>query len=511
MGLFDLFKRNKPKVPARTYVKLDGRRNFEGAQINRLTDSWTTSPRDIDQLLEKQLRILIARSRDQAINNDYGRRFLGTIKANVVGPDGIQMQARILNQKGNPDQLVNDAIELEWRGFSRLGACDVTGTLSFIDALNMYISTVATDGEILIYHNESAVNASGYAFQLINSLSLDPTYNRSLENGNKIRMGIEFDVWRKPVAYHITVTDTREPNYNYHGRQYRRIPASVMDHRFIPEFMNQSRGIPWMASALMRMEMLHGYEESAVIASRVGASKMGIITSPDGNGYAGDGTDPSGNILTDAVPGAFEQLPEGWGLEAWNPAYPHQQFKDFVKATLRGISSGLGVSYNSLANDLEGVNFSSIRAGVLEEREIWKALQGWTVRTFCQPVYERWLRIQLARQNIKVKGQPLRDERFNKCCDVTWQPRRWSWVDPVKDVQANVMAVNNGMKTISDCIRETGKDPIDVWRERQREIQLMTDLGIPVEPASAGSSFSGGGNDGTDQTDQAATDQQANP
>jgi len=44
--------------------------------------------------------------------------------------------------------------------------------------------------------------------------------------------------------------------------------------------------------------------------------------------------------------------------------YPHQMYSAFVKAHLQGIASGLGISYHALANDLEGVNYSSIRAGV---------------------------------------------------------------------------------------------------------------------------------------------------
>jgi capsid protein len=35
--------------------------------------------------------------------------------------------------------------------------------------------------------------------------------------------------------------------------------------------------------------MLNGYLEAEIVGARVGASKMGFFTSPDGDGYVGDG------------------------------------------------------------------------------------------------------------------------------------------------------------------------------------------------------------------------------
>ncbi|MCI0539082.1 MAG: phage portal protein [Verrucomicrobiales bacterium] len=68
-------------------------------------------------------------------------------------------------------------------------------------------------------------------------------------------------------------------------------------------------------------------------------------------------------------PGQFETRPVGFEFQTFDPQHPTQAFPFFVKTFLRGIASGLGVSYNTLANELEGVNFSSIRAGVSDERE----------------------------------------------------------------------------------------------------------------------------------------------
>src|SRR5262245_12012459 len=130
-------------------------------------------------------------------------------------------------------------------------------------------------------------------------------------------------------------------------------------------------------------------------------------------------------------PGQFEALPTGFEFEAFDPQHPTQGFPFFVKACLRGIASGFGVSSNTLANDLEGVNLSTIRAGVLVEREECKAIQGWFIEQFCEPVFEAWLAWQLC----VTLALPLPIAKLDKFNDPDWKPRRWPWVDPLKDVR----------------------------------------------------------------------------
>jgi len=171
----------------------------------------------------------------------------------------------------------------------------------------------------------------------------------------------------------------------------------------------------------------------------------------------------------------FEQLPDGMGFTPFDPDYPHQQFGAFVKTCLRGVASGLGVSYNSLSNDLEGVNYSSIRAGVLEDREAWKATQEWMSERFLRRVYLNWLPQALGLGVILGQGgSPLPLSRLDKFSRHTWRPRRWDWVDPLKDTNANVIAVNNGLKSRQQIIRESGGDPEQVWSELEAEAERLS-------------------------------------
>jgi lambda family phage portal protein len=156
----------------------------------------------------------------------------------------------------------------------------------------------------------------------------------------------------------------------------------------------------------------------------------------------------------------------------WDPKYPDAQHEMFVNTILRGISSGLGVSFNMLANNLERVNYSSIRAGLLDERELWKLLQQWFIESFMQRVFSSWLEMALLRGAIEL---PFELAQFNKPIFVG---KRWPWVDPLKDSQATIQDIQACLTTRTRAIAETGEDREEVDQERAEEIAAAKELGL---------------------------------
>jgi len=200
---------------------------------------------------------------------------------------------------------------------------------------------------------------------------------------------------------------------------------------------------------------------------------MGWLLKENSEGYTGEEDPADLNVLMEAEPGTIEELPSGMKFQEWNPSHPTTAYKDFVKTCLRGISAGLGVSYNMLANDLEGVNYSSIRAGVLEEREHFKKVQQWFTDSFVSPVFESWLE-----SSILANHFPFNINRFDKMNAPQWKPRRWAWVDPLKDLQANVQAVEAGLKSRRSIVAESGGDVEDVFDQIAMDKQLAEEKGL---------------------------------
>ena len=506
MGLFNFWKKEEPKQVRMVRPK-NKRSTFSASETDRFTSGWTSTPTPINSVLFQELQTMRARSRDLAKNNDYIRRFLQLARTNVIGSKGIQLQSLVTNTKnglgktGEPDIEARDAIEAAWKRFARKGAGEYTGRLTLTASEMLMIEQLLRDGEIIILKLHNASNEFNFQYQIIDPELLSVSMDKFAKTGNVVRMGVEMDSSNRPVAYWMASSDPHDYNYQvYGGKGYRRYPAEQIIHSFLMEYSDQVRGYPaGMASAMRRLKQLDGYEEAEVIAARVGASKMGFFErSDDGAGYGGEEYDEEGNpvstnddLFMEAEAGTFEMLPNGVKLATFDPNHPAGAYQAFVKTILRGISAGLGVGYNTLSNDLEGVNFSSIRTSVLEDREVWKALQEWLIENVLTELFEDWLESSLLAGAIKTPVGTLKAKDIEKHKAAVFQARRWSWIDPLKDVKASVEAINNNIKTISDVIREGGRDPDDVFRERKREIELMKELGIYQEPAETAGFFMG--------------------
>lgn len=483
-------------------VKIVSVRGFNAASIDRLTQGLATQNYSLDQDIWRGLSVLRARSRDLCLNNDYAKKFLAMVGNHVVGPVGFTLRVTPPDDNLKIDTIARKAIEGAFYDWAKVGNCDVTGKLSFTDIQALFAKTVARDGECLV-RKVTGRDAGKYGFQLqvLDIDRLDINKNEELSNGNVIRMGVEIDKFNKPLAYWIR---TKHPGANVWmdsiGSKFERIPAAEILHCFVPERAEQTRGFPWLHSALLRLQNLGAYEEAAIINARVGASKMGFYTTPDGNGEAiADDKDSDNNLYSDVEPGALQVLPEGYGFTPFDPDYPHAMYGDFVKACLRGVASGLNVAYNTLSNDLEGVNFSSIRTGVLEERDNWMVIQNWMAETFLNNIYTEWLKMALLFSAIKFPtGKPLPAEKFDKWNNFYWQGRRWQWVDPMKDAQANELAVNNRFKSRTQVAAEQGRDFEEVLQEIAEENKQAEALGIEL-PAINKTPPANNNDDGSDE------------
>lgn len=475
MGIFDslassLGYEKRTEKPRR-------KRGFEAAQINRLTSSWQTVPKPIDADIRRGLGVARARCRDAALNNDYVKHYLRLLKSNVVGPVGIQTVPQSQNDNGTLDIIANQAIKEAFGQWCMLGTPDVTGKFSWPMIQSLFIETVAKDGECFIRrHRNWRGNDFRYALEFIDAEAVDRTLSHELGNGRAINMGIELDAWRRPVAYYVVTTSATSDVYEYYGRKYKRIPADEMIHGYLPDSILQTRGYPWLAVSLMRLQMLHGYEEAELVAARTASAKMGFFyEDPEAGGgeFSGD-EDHEGAILTDAEPGTFERLPPGLKFEAWDPSHPSTAYEQFVKANLRGTAAGLGVSYYTLANDLTGVNYNSGRLGSIEDRELWKGLQRFLIEVLVDKVVrEDWLPNALLAGQITIAGNPLKSTRIKKYSRIRYQGKRWPWVDPKKDMEGHLLALDRKLQSPQQVMVERGDDPdevLDQWAEWEKKL-----------------------------------------
>ena len=448
-----------PAISQRAQAVIGAVRNFEAAQVDRLTAGWKSPRLSAFEEIRNALEITRARARDLAKNNEYAKKYLQMVVSNVVGSSGFTLQS-LAAEAGKPDTVARNLIEAAWSKWGQNGTCEVTGCYSFADVQRLVIESWARDGESLILLEPNAKNAYGFALRIVDIDRLPVQYSQNIQNIQKVQMGVELDDLGKPVAYWLNLSS----NSTYSQVPLTRVPADRVIHVFKPYRAEQVRGMPTMHAVMAGLKMLDGYEEAAIVAARVGASKMGFFTTPEGDGLSiADDQDDQGNYITDADPGTFGVLPRGAELQNWTPEYPHANYESFMKSRLRAIASGLGVTYHTLGNDLEGVSFSSIRSGTLEERDAWMVLQNWFSDAFLRPVFLQWLLYALSKQAITFpSGSALPISKLEKFSEHAWQGRRWQWVDPLKDIEAARLSIKSGIASPQMIAAQNGVDVEDV-------------------------------------------------
>ncbi|WP_417702287.1 phage portal protein [Pseudophaeobacter sp.] len=463
-------------------------RFMDAGQSDRMTSGWTNSPLPADQIIRRNWRTLVARSREQAVNNPYGKAFQRSARRNVIGPKGFILQARVKDDDGKLDKGANKAIEDAFKLWSRAGNCDVTGRRSFRQIQKALMNGLVTDGEFMLRFVYGAdAGPWGFAIQVLDPMRCPVDMDEERRpGGGFIRAGIEYSKLGRPVAYYFTTLSPNESDYYYGNRNFVRVPADEIVHWFEEDIVGQKRGLPWMATALWRMHQLGEFEKATLVAAREGANKLGFIEWAEGTGPELEEGTEAEDIEIESEAGTLQTLPEGASFKSHDPQFPSGEAAVFSKHMLRGIASGLGSAYNDLANDLEGVNLSSIRHGVLSERDNWQEIQESLIEAFCLPLIERWITHSLLSGRIRLaNGSPLPAAKRQKFQAVEFLPRRWAWIDPAKDVKADAEAVDNLFKPRGQVIRERGRDPSEVYAEIAADIEDMRAAGIPEEVITA--------------------------
>lgn len=447
-----------------TRLPQQSQRSFDAGQISRLTQDWIAGGTSADAELRMDLPTMIFRARQMERDDDYIRGFLGQLENNILGEYGIGLQGKAINPDRSFDTVANQKIESGYNAWAR--DCGVNGE-SLCAVEELALRRTAVDGGILV---RLLVRNGALVLQSIEIDQLDLQYNAQIGRNAYVVMGVEY---RDGVvaAYHIFKQHPGEINsrgYGYSERE--RVPANEIVHVCKRERVGQTHGFPWFVSSMLRMRNIRGYEQAEIIAARIAACKGAAIENTAPAGF--DGTTTQDQI-EEIEPGATLNLAPGQKYVPINPTHPNDVFPQFIKAQLRGAAAGMEVAYTSLANDLESVNYSSQRGGLLVERDSYKKRQRWFIEAFKQPVFDAWLPLAILNGSVNL---PM--SKLDKFAAIEWKPRRWPWIDPQSDMAADVMAVEKGFKSRREIISDAGGDVEDVFQSIADDNKLAEKLGL---------------------------------
>lgn len=479
---------NKPKkkLAARIYDAIfpkQIKRDYAAAKVSRLNAGWTTWPTSANWEQRISLSALIARSRQASRDDLHIVNYLRLMRANVIGQNGIQLQSRARRKNKKLNVPLNQRVEEAWWEWCHAETCTVSGKLDWKGVQDLAVTQCERDGAFLIQMVE-ADNAFGFSLKTWDVTWLDLTYTEDLKNGNRILMSIEVDSNDKPVAYWLTppTSETTFLKPQQQSRMRRRVPTEEIIHgSLIYDDESQVHGVPGTAAALLPAKNAYSYEQSVVMASRVSANQFGVLknTAPDGETEYDGKEDADGNPVhpfINSSPLSITPLLPGWELQQFKPEQPTQNHAAFTEVLDMRIAAALGVPYFLLMGNWKAVNFSSSRGGLGEFRERCKGYQSFIATTLCRRVFHKWLKAAWLSGKLE-----LTNNEYLEVQNPAWQPRGFDYIDPAKDINADVTKLQNRLATPSEILGERGVDYLDFLERWESDRELAAAKGIDIE------------------------------
>jgi lambda family phage portal protein len=472
---------------ARALWPQTGRRSYAAAQSSRLTSGWTSGNRgSADSELAFDLTRLRDRSRALVRDASYAKRARTVIQNNVIGT-GIGMQAQVMTVRNELAQRVNDGIEREWREWCRADSCHTGGALHFSDLERAAMGQVFEAGEVFIRIHPRTFGDSRIplALELIEAERIADEFQnpRPRSADSEIRLGVEVDPYGRALGYWVRERHPGEIKYRIGDTgRFLFVPADQILHIRIVDRWPQTRGEPWLHAVARKLNDMDGYTEAEIVAARGAASYMGFIKTDSPQDAFGEPQE-DGTEQYELAPGTIPKLGPREEFQGYAPNRPNSALDPFLRYMLREVAAGLSISYESLSRDYSQSNYSSSRLSLLDDRDVWRSLQQWFIRSFREPLHRVWLQQAVlagAIPEITPESFALNADKFRA---VLFKPRGWSWVDPTKEVDAFKEAIKAGFTTTSRVIATTadGADLEDIITERKRELELLRAAGLILD------------------------------
>ena len=459
-----------------------GRRMFGGTPVydgtggGRRALAWMPSNPGAVSALSLAQDELRAKSRDLVRRNAWAAAGIEAFVANAIGT-GIKPQSMV------QDQATREAIHSLWWDWCE--QADAAGLTDFYGLQALATRAMLEGGEALIrlrYRRIEDGLPVGLQIQVLEAEHLPTTMNRDLPGGNVIRAGIEFDRLGRRVAYYLYRSHPNDgllaPMSSQGGFDAVRVDASEVIHLFRPLRPGQIRGEPWLTRALVKLNELDQYDDAELVRKKTAAMFAGFITrmAPEDNLMGESAADVNGVAMAGMEPGTLQILGPGEDIKFSAPADVGSSYAEFMRQQFRAVAAAMGITYEMLTGDLTQVNYSSIRAGLLEFRRRCEVLQhGVIVHQLCRPIWRAWMDQAVLEGAIDLPGYRKDKRQYQSA---KWIPQGWSWVDPQKEFNAMKLAIRAGLMSRSEAISGNGYDAEDVDREIAADNARADALGL---------------------------------
>lgn len=398
-------------------------------------------------------------ARDLVRNNSFAAKALDSWAAHAAP---IAARAQIPGVQRRQAKRLHDPIDTLWWEWAQRAAAEGDGTFDALQAAG--VRALIRDGGYIIRRRDRPASFKlpiPFQLQFLELDYLDGNQDRSLDNGDVIVGGIQFDKRKRRRGYWL---HTEHPGAS---RVFTRlaprsvfVPADEVAHVFESHRFDQVTGASWFAPAIVKIKDLDEYDEAELVRKKIEACFVAFVSGDAdsmGETLGPSGTDESGNRVESFEPGmiTYSDTPRQvtFGEPKAVGGYP-----DYVRVQHRACAAALGLTYELWTGDLSQVNFSSARMGLLQFRARVKQVQDTVlIPRSCQPVWN-WF-VEYA-QGLGLAPQGTIWAR--------WSPPEWESVQPLDDATTEALRLRNGTLTGPEALSRRGYDWLETLDEHEQ-------------------------------------------
>ena len=404
----------------------------------------------------------IEKARDMDRNDAIVGQTVDRAVANIV-QNGFSIDTKTGDKKLDADLA---ARWVDWS--SDPEQCDIAGEFCFHDFEIYSCRAMLADGDCV----NIGIDQEG-CLQHLESHNIRTT--TKVEN---TFLGVTKDQFGKRLKYWVLV-DEVDPRVN---RKENSRPVNVRNakgrrvlfHVFRPKRMSQTRGVTAFAPIFELSGMFEDIQFAKVVQQQVTScfavfrQREYIPDLPGGDdapSYGEASTEPTESgtrSIENIAPGMEIIGAPGEKLEGFSPSVPNSEYFDHVKLMLQMIGVNLGLPLCLVLMDGSETNFSGWRGAVDEARKGFRANQRNLVERLHAPLY-RWKVSQWMAKDSALRNAAKRSRV--SIFGHKWNAPSWSYIEPLKDAQADAVRLQNQLTSPRRLYAERGGD----WQEIAEE------------------------------------------
>lgn len=514
MALFDQFGHPLPPVST---SRMTARASRDAGAYRGSISGWRGPQVHSPEGESRERDVMQRRAADLAANDWAAHSAVEAISGNAIGTGLVPKASIPADMLGISSESARElGKRMEWAFALWTSEADVRGQCHFVDLQNLGLRTMLSLGEMLhlaVMLNEKERERQNRAFSFaLQTLSPARLMTPSDQQGEPlIRDGVRLSEYGRPEGYWLA-TPKASPQSSFLSversallsEDFTYVPARVghrpgVFHLFRHETDEQVRGVSAFSKGIELFRNLSDAISYELFAQVIAASfpvfvalENGGVQLPDyvTEGREGDGERRERQLVQDLSPGQVLYGNENEKPYVLESKRPSANFSAFVEIVLRATAASVGIPYESLTKDFSKTNYSSARAALNEAWKLYSFYRNWFGRLYCQPVYEMVIEEAFLRGMFELpKGAPGFYEARKFWCNVDWIGPSRGFVDPVKEITATILALQNRLMTYGEAWAETGRDFDEGYARMLDESPLLALLGplsLSTKPGKPG-------------------------